>query len=67
MSGASATPNRQGADRGAGSPQHAGPPPEAAPPELGVKTPAFFIAFDALQIDGIELLALPYAQRRRRL
>ncbi|GHB33887.1 ATP-dependent DNA ligase [Streptomyces chryseus] len=32
-----------------------------------MKTPAFFIAFDALQIDGIELLALPYAQRRRRL
>ncbi|MFD6917278.1 ATP-dependent DNA ligase [Streptomyces virginiae] len=31
------------------------------------KTPAFFIAFDALQIDGIELLALPYAERRRRL
>ncbi|MFG2989296.1 hypothetical protein ACGFZK_08360 [Streptomyces sp. NPDC048257] len=24
-------------------------------------------AFDALQIDGIELLALPYAGRRRRL
>lgn len=29
--------------------------------------PAFFIAFDALQIDGTELLALPYAERRRRL
>ncbi|MEJ8642133.1 hypothetical protein WKI68_12905 [Streptomyces sp. MS1.HAVA.3] len=25
------------------------------------------MAFDALQIDGIELLALPYAERRRRL
>ncbi|MFF1343313.1 DDE-type integrase/transposase/recombinase [Streptomyces sp. NPDC058290] len=34
---------------------------------LAAKTPAFFIAFDALQIDGIELLALPYAERRRRL
>ncbi|MFF3728114.1 hypothetical protein ACFYYM_37775 [Streptomyces erythrochromogenes] len=34
---------------------------------LGVKTPACFIAFDALQIDGIELLALPYIERRRRL
>ncbi|GHB26762.1 hypothetical protein [Streptomyces chryseus] len=32
-----------------------------------MKTPAFFVAFDALQIDGIELLALPYVQRRRRL
>ncbi|MFD3780323.1 hypothetical protein [Streptomyces sp. NPDC058612] len=32
---------------------------------LAAKTPAFFIAFDALQIDGIELLALPYAERRR--
>ncbi|MEV0991661.1 ATP-dependent DNA ligase [Streptomyces sp. NPDC049949] len=34
---------------------------------LAAKTPAFFIAFDALQIDGTELLALPYAERRRRL
>ncbi|MGW0402100.1 ATP-dependent DNA ligase [Streptomyces sp. NPDC003002] len=34
---------------------------------LAAKSPAFFIAFDALQIDGIELLALPYAERRRRL
>ncbi|MEE1751257.1 ATP-dependent DNA ligase [Streptomyces sp. SP18CS02] len=34
---------------------------------LAAKTPAFFIAFDALQIDGIELLTLPYAERRRRL
>ncbi|MFD9359640.1 hypothetical protein [Streptomyces sp. NPDC060031] len=34
---------------------------------LAAKAPAFFIAFDALQIDGIELLALPYAERRRRL
>ncbi|MFF4457245.1 hypothetical protein [Streptomyces goshikiensis] len=31
------------------------------------KSPAFFIAFDALQIDGIELLALPCRERRRRL
>lgn len=34
---------------------------------LAAKTPAFFIAFDTLQIDGIELLTLPYAERRRRL
>ncbi|MEW2373379.1 ATP-dependent DNA ligase [Streptomyces sp. NPDC006656] len=34
---------------------------------LAAQTPAFFIAFDALQIDGTELLALPYAERRRRL
>ncbi|MFI5987352.1 hypothetical protein ACIBEA_41595 [Streptomyces sp. NPDC051555] len=34
---------------------------------LAVETPAFFIAFDALQIDGTKLLALPYAERRRRL
>ncbi|MBT1190456.1 hypothetical protein HET69_42480, partial [Streptomyces sp. CJ_13] len=31
------------------------------------KSPAFFIAFDALEIDGIELLALPYMEWRRRL
>ncbi|MGW6706858.1 ATP-dependent DNA ligase [Streptomyces sp. NPDC054956] len=34
---------------------------------LAVKTPAFFIAFDALQIDGTVLPALPYRERRRRL
>ncbi|MFD9574906.1 ATP-dependent DNA ligase [Streptomyces sp. NPDC059982] len=34
---------------------------------LAAKTPAFFIAFDALQIDGTELLALAYTERRRRL
>lgn len=34
---------------------------------LAVKSPAFFIVFDALQIDGSVLLALPYAERRRRL
>ncbi|WP_242438961.1 ATP-dependent DNA ligase [Streptomyces sp. CB00455] len=34
---------------------------------LAAKTPAFLIAFDALQIDGTELPALPYAERRRRL
>ncbi|MFE2142506.1 hypothetical protein ACFXA3_12275 [Streptomyces sp. NPDC059456] len=33
---------------------------------LAVKTPAFSSAFDALQIDGIELPALPYAERRLR-
>ncbi|MFF8280713.1 hypothetical protein ACF05T_32400 [Streptomyces lateritius] len=31
---------------------------------LAAKSTAFFIAFDALQIGGIELLALPYAGRR---
>ncbi|MEU9804122.1 hypothetical protein [Streptomyces sp. NPDC051000] len=30
---------------------------------LAATSPAFFIAFDALRIDGIELLALPYAER----
>ncbi|MEU4730414.1 hypothetical protein [Streptomyces sp. NPDC023588] len=34
---------------------------------LAATSPAFFIAFDALQIDNIELLARPYAERRRRL
>ncbi|MFD9303543.1 hypothetical protein ACFWCB_12985 [Streptomyces sp. NPDC060048] len=34
---------------------------------LAAKSPAFFIAFDALQVDGVELLALPYVERRRRL
>ncbi|MFI5867282.1 ATP-dependent DNA ligase [Streptomyces sp. NPDC051546] len=34
---------------------------------LATKTPAFFVAFDALQISGTSLLALPYAERRRRL
>ncbi|MFJ3861924.1 ATP-dependent DNA ligase [Streptomyces sp. NPDC090085] len=34
---------------------------------LAAQTPAFFIAFDVLQIDGTELLALLYAERRRRL
>ncbi|MFI5867314.1 ATP-dependent DNA ligase [Streptomyces sp. NPDC051546] len=34
---------------------------------LATKTPAFFIAFDALQISGTSLLTLSYAERRRRL
>ncbi|MCY0951454.1 hypothetical protein [Streptomyces sp. H27-S2] len=34
---------------------------------LAGKTPAFFIAFDALRADGTELLTLPHAERRRRL
>lgn len=34
---------------------------------LAMKTPAFFIAFDALQISGTSLLSLPFAERRRRL
>ncbi|MGW6834880.1 ATP-dependent DNA ligase [Streptomyces sp. NPDC054949] len=31
------------------------------------RTPAYFIVFDLLQADGIELLNLPYRERRRRL
>ncbi|MFI5671040.1 hypothetical protein [Streptomyces sp. NPDC051704] len=34
---------------------------------LTAKTPTFIIAFDALQSDGIEPLALPYAERHRGL
>ncbi|MFD7096406.1 ATP-dependent DNA ligase [Streptomyces xanthophaeus] len=34
---------------------------------LAAKTPAFFVAFDMLQADGLELLSLPYRERRRRL
>ncbi|MER0443049.1 ATP-dependent DNA ligase [Streptomyces sp. Edi4] len=32
---------------------------------LGVRLPAFYVAFDALQIDGTELLTRPYRDRRR--
>ncbi|MEU4730785.1 ATP-dependent DNA ligase [Streptomyces sp. NPDC023588] len=65
------------ASSSSGTPQPAGCPsmPLSAGPAahgrtataLAAKNPAFFIAFDALQIDGTELLALPYAERRRRL
>ncbi|MGI5451258.1 hypothetical protein ACQEVM_36925 [Streptomyces sp. CA-243310] len=34
---------------------------------LAARTPACFVAFDILQADGVELLALPYRERRRRL
>ncbi|WP_329438754.1 hypothetical protein OG906_34265 [Streptomyces sp. NBC_01426] len=34
---------------------------------LTARTPAYFVAFDVLQADGVELLALPYRERRRRL
>ncbi|WSW02313.1 ATP-dependent DNA ligase [Streptomyces sp. NBC_01006] len=34
---------------------------------LAARTPAHFVAFDALQIDGVQTLSLPYSERRRRL
>ncbi|MFJ5811305.1 ATP-dependent DNA ligase [Streptomyces sp. NPDC093093] len=34
---------------------------------LAARTPAYLIVFDLLQADGIELLSLPYRERRRRL
>ncbi|MEU5810714.1 ATP-dependent DNA ligase [Streptomyces sp. NPDC047718] len=34
---------------------------------LAARWPAYFVAFDVLQQDGEELLALPYAERRARL
>ncbi|MEV6575047.1 ATP-dependent DNA ligase, partial [Streptomyces sp. NPDC051577] len=34
---------------------------------LAARTPAYFVAFDILQADGVELLALPYRERRRLL
>ncbi|MER6523531.1 hypothetical protein ABT246_42985 [Streptomyces sp. NPDC001553] len=36
-------------------------------PALAARTPAYFIVFDILQADGIELLNLPYRGRRREL
>ncbi|MEU6895519.1 hypothetical protein ABZ934_27830 [Streptomyces sp. NPDC046557] len=36
-------------------------------PALAVKLPASFVVFDVLQIDGRELLHLPYVERRARL
>lgn len=36
-------------------------------PALAARLPAFFVVFDVLQIDGRELLDLPYVQRRARL
>ncbi len=36
-------------------------------PALAAPLPAYFIAFDVLQLDGIELLDRPYWQRRRTL
>ncbi|MET9468024.1 ATP-dependent DNA ligase [Streptomyces sp. NPDC006544] len=36
-------------------------------PALAAKLPAFFVVFDVLQIDGRELLHLPYVERRARL
>ncbi|WP_260618006.1 ATP-dependent DNA ligase [Streptomyces sp. WAC07149] len=33
-------------------------------PALAASLPAFFVAFDVLQLDGQELLARPYAERR---
>ncbi|WP_412079411.1 RNA ligase family protein (plasmid) [Streptomyces xanthophaeus] len=36
-------------------------------PALAARLPAFFVAFDVLQVDGTELLTLPHRERRRRL
>ncbi|MFE1789323.1 ATP-dependent DNA ligase [Streptomyces sp. NPDC059525] len=36
-------------------------------PALAARTPAYFVAFDVLQIDGQELLQRPYRDRRTRL
>ncbi|MGW4689843.1 ATP-dependent DNA ligase [Streptomyces sp. NPDC004244] len=33
-------------------------------PALAAKWPAYFVAFDVLQMDGVELLQRPYAERR---
>ncbi|WP_030966492.1 hypothetical protein [Streptomyces sp. NRRL S-378] len=43
----------------------AGPPPALAAREgLAVGLPAYFVAFDVLQLDGQELLTRPYEERR---
>ena len=36
-------------------------------PALAAGLPAYFVAFDLLQQDGVELINLPYKERRRRL
>ncbi|MCX4632847.1 ATP-dependent DNA ligase [Streptomyces sp. NBC_01443] len=36
-------------------------------PGLAARLPAFFVVFDVLQLDGRELLDLPYVERRARL
>ncbi len=36
-------------------------------PALAARLPAYFVAFDVLQSEGVELLSLPYRERRRRL
>ncbi|MFD9560350.1 ATP-dependent DNA ligase [Streptomyces sp. NPDC059990] len=36
-------------------------------PALAVRLPAYYVAFDLLQEDGVELLTLPQRERRRRL
>ncbi|WP_372457044.1 ATP-dependent DNA ligase [Streptomyces purpurogeneiscleroticus] len=43
------------------------PPATAAPPRLAQELPAHLIVFDGLQVDGEELLHVPYAERRARL
>nr|WP_272254349.1 ATP-dependent DNA ligase [Streptomyces xanthophaeus] len=48
-------------------PSSAGPPPTAAPPPPPPRRPPRLSAFDILQADGLELLSLPYRERRRRL
>ncbi|WSW01802.1 hypothetical protein OG509_00175 [Streptomyces sp. NBC_01006] len=34
---------------------------------LAAAFPAYFVAFDVLQVDGVETMTLPYRERRRRL
>ncbi|KMO93795.1 ATP-dependent DNA ligase [Streptomyces roseus] len=34
---------------------------------LAARIPAYFLAFDVLQLDGVETMGLPYRERRRRL
>ncbi|MGW1765138.1 ATP-dependent DNA ligase [Streptomyces sp. NPDC002073] len=36
-------------------------------PTLAARTPAYYVAFDVLQLDGTELLTHPYAERRAQL
>ncbi|MGW7064582.1 ATP-dependent DNA ligase [Streptomyces sp. NPDC054904] len=36
-------------------------------PALAARWPAYYVAFDVLQTDGVELITLPYKERRRRL
>ncbi len=50
-----------------GRPSPADPPAESRIRTLSVETPAQFVAFDLLAVDGTELLDLPFDERRARL